>query len=74
MPTPVNIQSGIDYLPHNHHRPDGEDAARVLDALAHALHHRGRDLGSAGMFGRADPQDVALVRVGHERSLLTQGL
>ena len=43
------------------HRPDGEGAARVLDALAHALDHRGRDLGFAGMLGRADLQDVTVV-------------
>lgn len=45
------------------HRPHGQDAARVLDALAHGVDHRLRDLGIAETI-RAEMQDVALVRKG----------
>src|SRR5215211_948429 len=43
------------------HRPDGEDAARVLDALAYALDHRGGNLDLAGILGWAKLQDIAIV-------------
>ena len=55
------------------HRPDGQDAARVLDALAHALDHRGRNLDLAGILGRAKLQDITVVWKRHRASLHGRG-
>ena len=43
------------------HRPDSEGAARLVDAFAHALDHRGGYLDLAGILGWAKLQDITIV-------------
>ena len=50
--------------------PHEELAARILDALAYGVGHRGRNLGIALPLRETDMQDVALVIDGHERLAL----